>query len=490
MTSQTILLYLLKMVIVSGVFYAYYWFSLRDKKFHHYNRFYLLAASLLSLIIPCLQLNWFIIKQSDIETSNAFLGYVINNKDAIVQSKSILTLSLIILFLLTFGAISLLIKLCFNLIKIYRLKQKAEVVSMDGFDFINTAEEEAPFSFLNNLFWKKSISLEAQSGQQIFKHELTHIQEKHTWDRLYCQIVSCLFWMNPFNWLIQKELETIHEFIADEAAVGNNNTAAFAQMLLETHYGHHFLNPTHSFFYASIKRRLANLTSDQHSKFNYLRKLMGMPMLLLVLMIFAVKVNAEERIINELNKMDEVVVKSDYSNTIQDSIPKEKLVKKKSSRKSKFSQSLQTVVAITKLVEPLQASLAILDGTFVTLDKINQLDPNKIKTLNVLDTKTAIEKYGSKGKYGAVEVEVNKSIKNRVISKIIMMRAPNKQNGDQVNPLYVLDGVALESISFDSLKATDIKSITIRKDEEAKKMFGEKGKNGVIFISTKWQEKN
>jgi LPS sulfotransferase NodH len=25
---------------------------------------------------------------------------------------------------------------------------------------------------------------------------------------------------------------------------------------------------------------------------------------------------------------------------------------------------------------------------------------------------------------------------------------------------------------------------------EAKKIFGEKGKNGVIFISTKWQEKN
>jgi hypothetical protein len=110
--------------------------------------------------------------------------------------------------------------------------------------------------------------------------------------------------------------------------------------------------------------------------------------------------------------------------------------------------------------------------------------------LNVLDAKTAIEKYGSKGKYGAIEVEGNKSIKNRAINKIIMMRAPNKQNGDQVNPLYVLDGVALESFSFDSLKATDIKAITIRKDDEAKKMFGEKGKNGVIFISTKWQEKN
>jgi len=479
MTSQTVLLYLLKMVFVSGVFYGYYWFSLRDKKFHHYNRFYLLATSLLSLIIPCLQLNWFIIQQGDIETSNAFLGYVINNKDAIVDSKSILTISTITLFLLTFGAIYLLIKLCFNLFKIYRLKQKTEVVSMDGFDFINTAEEEAPFSFLNNLFWKNSISLEAQSGQQIFKHELTHIQEKHTWDRLYCQLVSCLFWMNPFNWLIQKELETIHEFIADEAAVGNNNAAAFAQMLLETHYGHHFLNPTHSFFYASIKRRLANLTVVQHSKFNYLRKLMGMPLLLMVLVFFAIKVNAEERIINELNKIDKVVVMNVISNIKFDSIPKQKVLRKKLFRKQKSIKPLEAAESITKLEQP----LANLDIQFVTIDKINQLDPDKIKTLNILDTKTAIEKYGSNAKFGAIEVESNPTIK-----KVVMMPAPNKHNSDQVKPLYVLDGVALETSSFDRIKPSDIKSITIRKDNKTKKMFGEKSKNGVIFISTKWEK--
>lgn len=483
MTSQTIFLYLLKMVLVSGVFYGYYWFALRDKKFHQYNRFYLLAASVLCLIIPCLQLNWFIIKQEDIITSNALLGYVINNKDAIVESKSILTLTSICLFLLIFGGLYLLIRLSFNLFKIYRLKQKADVVTMDGFDFINTAEEEAPFSFLNNLFWKNSISLEEQSGQHIFKHELTHIQEKHTWDRLYCQLVSCIFWMNPFNWLIQKELETIHEFIADEAAVGNNNTAAFAQMLLETHYGHHFLNPTHSFFYASIKRRLANLTTVQHSKFNYLRKLMGMPLLLLVLVVFAIKVNAEERVINELNKMDKVAIFNVISNITFDSIPKNKVLKKKLYRKLKIIKPLQAAESITTLDQPLDATLVKLDNEFVTFDKINQLDTAKVKTMNVLDTKTAIEKYGSIGKFGAIEIE-----SKQTSSKIILMRDPNKQNSDNVKPLYVLDGVALETLPFDIIKPTDIKSISIRKDKKATKMFGKKSKNGIIFISTKWQK--
>ena len=131
---------------------------------------------------------------------------------------------------------------------------------MDGFDFINTKEENAPFSFLNNLFWKDTISLQDEGGQQIFKHEITHIQQKHTWDRIYCQIVASICWMNPLNWIIQKELMTIHEFIADEEAVGNENVEIFAKMLLQTHYGNHFLNPTHHFFYSSIKRRIIMLS--------------------------------------------------------------------------------------------------------------------------------------------------------------------------------------------------------------------------------------
>ena len=45
----------------------------------------------------------------------------------------------------------------------------------------------------------------------------------------------------------------------------------------------------------------------------------------------------------------------------------------------------------------------------------------------------------------------------------------------------------LNQFKVDSLQASDIKEIQIRKGEEVKQKFGEKGKNGVIFITTKWQ---
>lgn len=467
MTSQYFLLYLIKMIFISGIFYSYYWFSLRDKKFHYYNRFYLLSTSLISIIIPALQLNWFTIQQPEAISSRTFFYFVINNRNSIVESKTMYTAATISIFILIVGTIFLLFKLVRNLYKIQQLKSTAEVVTMDGFDFINTEVEEAPFSFLNNLFWKKSISLEGINGQQIFKHELTHIKEKHTWDRLYCQLISCLFWMNPFNWLIQKELETIHEFIADEAAVGSSNTEAFAKMLLETHYGHHFLNPSHSFFYASIKRRLSMLSKREHSKFNYVRKLSGIPILLFVLLLFAVKLKAEERVKNVLQKFETMTL----IESKLDTIPKGKITKSNNKRNT------NQLNVFTKL-----ESLAIMDGAFVSVDVINKLNPKRIKSLNVLNAKQAFEKYGTKGRYGAIEV-----ISQPEMKEIFLIRSQDGLIAEKVKPLYILNGIEAESIKFDSLKPSDIKAIHIKKGEEAKKIYGDKGKNGVILITTKWQ---
>mgnify|MGYP003348317521 CR=1 FL=1 len=52
----TLLFYLLKVVLCSSLFFIYYWFFLRNKQFHQYNRFYLLGISLLSWFIPLIKI--------------------------------------------------------------------------------------------------------------------------------------------------------------------------------------------------------------------------------------------------------------------------------------------------------------------------------------------------------------------------------------------------------------------------------------------------
>ncbi len=201
MTSQIVIAYILKVILISGIFFTYYWIALKDKKFHYYNRFYLLSASIMSLVIPLLNLSFFIVEEPVLYGSNKIVQFIlpISSEYEPIQLDWV-DYTIVIVGIIAIALFSILL---LNIIKIQLLKRRSEVTQMDGFDFVNTNEDNAPFSFLNNLFWKKSISLQEEVGQQIFKHEITHIKQKHSWDRIYCQIVTSIFWMNPFNWVIQ-----------------------------------------------------------------------------------------------------------------------------------------------------------------------------------------------------------------------------------------------------------------------------------------------
>lgn len=298
MTSQSFLLYVLKVSMLSGIFVGYYFLALRNKRFHYFNRFYLLSSLVASLLIPQISINWIA------EEQPVFMGYG-ESMEVIIRSTSqssgqIDTWFIGLLLMLLVGVL-LMGTIAYRIHMIYRLKRRSETIVMHGFDLVLTDDSSAPFSFLNNLFWKKSIKRDDEGGKQIWKHELTHIRQKHTWDRLFAQICCSLFWINPFYWILQKELEAIHEFIADEEAVVHNDTESFAKMLLQAHYGNHFLETKHSFFYSSIKRRLTMLTTTTNIRFSYLRRLMLLPLVMAGISIFSVRVHAIEKIENKMH---------------------------------------------------------------------------------------------------------------------------------------------------------------------------------------------
>jgi hypothetical protein len=51
--------YLLKVIVCSAVFTGYYWLALRNKVFHEWNRFYLLAVVVISLLLPFVKITVF-----------------------------------------------------------------------------------------------------------------------------------------------------------------------------------------------------------------------------------------------------------------------------------------------------------------------------------------------------------------------------------------------------------------------------------------------
>ncbi|MEO6316228.1 MAG: M56/M15 family metallopeptidase [Chitinophagaceae bacterium] len=295
---MAILIFIAKLIISSGLFVGYYQFFLRNKRFHRYNRFYLLAGALLSLIIPFLHIpvRFFgssqestIIRTLKVINATGWEEPVIIYARQNVWSKWI-TLQNGLYFIYLAGAITTLVMLLRSFAWINNLKRKYPFEKIDGLKIYATTEPGTPFSFFRSIFWNEKISLRGIPGQQIFRHELFHVKEQHSADVLLMEILCCLCWFNPFYHLIKKEIKAIHEFLADEYAASINNRYAYAELLLAHAITQKKLQLAHPFFHTQIKRRIAMITqSNLIRRSSYLSRIMALPLLFILISAFAVK---------------------------------------------------------------------------------------------------------------------------------------------------------------------------------------------------------
>ena len=321
------------MILVSAVMSAYYLLFLRDKTFHHYNRFYLLGTMVLSLLLPLLKVEYF-----TIETDSRILlllnQFNQNSSQEVENSFNVWNFGALILGIVSFF---LLAKLTLGLVKIHQLKKEFPKESIEGITFYNTNLHDAPFSFFRNLFWKKSILINSDLGKQILKHEMVHIEQKHSFDKLFVQIIQSLFWFNPIFYFIKKEITLIHEYLADKKAVKNADTRAFAQMLLASNFSGNVLPATSPFLSSNLKKRLKMLT-QKNTKYSYARRILALPILFGV--SFALLVNAKNIEIKKQNKAIEVAVQELKKDTVKEK-DVQKLLEAQQAKINKASEKIR-----------------------------------------------------------------------------------------------------------------------------------------------------
>jgi len=284
---QIIVSYIIKCVVTSGILTGYYYAVLRNKKFNAYNRAYLLATIAISLVTPFIHTGWFTIQPSPNNTLTTVITVIASpqKQPAAISAASIAFICAALV------SLALLVILLAKVLWIYRVKKRSQATKMHGYQLVETDVKQAPFSFLDNLFWRNGISLTDEGWQKVLHHELVHIKQRHTYDKLFAQITVCIFWMNPFYWLIQRELTMIHEFIADEGSIKDGDTEAFAIMLLQAHNQGRYLNPQHSFFHSPIKRRLIMLTTSKHTPYSYMRRVLAIPVACAVVLLFSATIS-------------------------------------------------------------------------------------------------------------------------------------------------------------------------------------------------------
>ncbi len=277
------ILFISKAILSSGLFYLWYLLVLKNQKMHVFNRHFLRAAVVASLLLPTTNINYNWVTQQQNPVVIKMLQVISGGgveEVVTAGSQSWFTLEHVLYSFYAIISIALLVWSIIPIIKLFKIKASNRVTKYLGYNLISINIPSAPFSFLNNLYWNESTDPETNPGKQMMVHELCHIKQKHSYDNLLMQLVLVVFWINPFYWLMRKELTMVHEFIADEAAIAPNDTDTFARMLLHARYANLFPTIAHSFFHSPIKRRLTMLTKSPNTSFAGLRRILALPLYL------------------------------------------------------------------------------------------------------------------------------------------------------------------------------------------------------------------
>ena len=88
--------------------------------------------------------------------------------------------------------------------------------------------------FRSFILWDPVLeNLSAKEREAVMQHETSHLKQFNTWENLALNLLQCLWFANPAFYFFRRELNTISEFIADDAgAAAMGSRVEYARLLL------------------------------------------------------------------------------------------------------------------------------------------------------------------------------------------------------------------------------------------------------------------
>lgn len=287
-------LYLIKVCFFQIAFGLIYYYALRNQTFFSVNRFYLLAALLVSFLLPLFQLtvSYEISAVNQLSDLVPFAGGVekairLSPKNGIEGFQFDFFKMFYLIYLS--GVILLTLRFIYNFYKIYQFKSKYELIEMINETRIFRIFTSQPFSFFNHVYIPKRL-LNTAEYEKVITHEMHHVRQKHTYDRVLINFITTLLWFNPFIYLFKKWLIEVHEFEADAAVIAYHGEKLHYQMSLVNIVSTTRSSSFVSFFNFSItKRRIKMMNQKRSNKSAVLRIALIVPVTVILCVLFSFK---------------------------------------------------------------------------------------------------------------------------------------------------------------------------------------------------------
>ncbi len=392
------LYYLLEANLYLILFYGFYKLFLQKETFYAVNRYFLILCTMASFIFPLLKIGYF----NQARPNFILEEDLIQHQDKLYDIQQItepqsnlFNLPQLLLTIYGLAILVLLIKTIIGLFKIIKILKSSTRKTENGITIVELKNSKFAFSFFNLLF----IDPQLPQRNIIIKHEMAHIQQKHSYDIVFFELIQIINWFNPVIYLFKTEIRTIHEYLADEETIEKNiEKYDYAIFLIQNSQGINVVQLTNQMFSTSIlKKRINMLNQKKSGKWSRLRFLLALPLVMGIVSLSTMAFKKDYGIVDLYSgsNQSKVFIKQDtikktfYANGIN--IPNLNILH----LDYRYNEVLQKPMPVTKRLFLINGKEieAGTSGGAKNLDHIILLDPEN-----------GVKKYGEKGKNGVIEV--------------------------------------------------------------------------------------
>ena len=250
-------IYSVKVAVCLALFYLFHKLLMSRDTFHTFNRFAILSMMLLSLVLPLVHLS--LDSESGINRGTVALEGLVAQTIVDDGGNGVgegMTLTQVLLAAYVLGVVLFIGKALLSVGSLLRLIGRARCVEVrNGIRIYTMQGDISPFSWFRYIIMSEKDWQE--NRREIVLHEMAHIRRCHSMDVALCNMMIVFQWYNPAAWLLKRELQTVHEYEADEAVLSAGVDATHYQMLLiRKAVGERLFSMANNLNHNSLKKRI------------------------------------------------------------------------------------------------------------------------------------------------------------------------------------------------------------------------------------------
>lgn len=269
------MLYLLQVNVGLILFYALYKLVCTRDTFFRSRRFILIVSLVLPFILPFIDVReWLESRDRMIMLTHfdysAVLPEIVVGSEAVETGNRVFVLSEWIGYLYLAGVVVLLVRLAVQAFSLYRLIIRMPEKEINGVRVKCLNDPSGPFSFFRWIFMNPAAVKEDEISE-ILTHEMAHVKQHHSVDVLLAEMVSICCWMNPFAWLLKREVRLNLEFLADRKVMeAGFATKSYQYHLLGLAYNHKY-GLSNNFNFSHLKQRIIMMNKKKSNAAGHIK---------------------------------------------------------------------------------------------------------------------------------------------------------------------------------------------------------------------------